>query len=283
MPMKKKPATKRASRKVVKKTAAKSRASSSASSTRKKAGTTTARSKPVKKAAKKKVAKPVKKKVAKAVKKTASKATKKAKALKTTRPTKKAKATSTAKASKKTARPATKSKAVKKKAATKAKSSVAAKPKSTRKPLPKPVGGKVLARHPVVATSRSKKKGVTKITAADKKEFRKMLLKMRERITRQIDALKGESLHRSEKMVTAEDGTDVFDRQFALTLVSTEQESLHDIDDALRRLDSGLYGVCEDCGEKIEKPRLKALPFVRSCIECQSAKERNRPRYIAMR
>ncbi len=41
------------------------------------------------------------------------------------------------------------------------------------------------------------------------------------------------------------------------------------LDAALRRLDDGIYGLCEDCAAPILEQRLKALPFVRRCIECQ--------------
>ncbi len=91
--------------------------------------------------------------------------------------------------------------------------------------------------------------------------------------------LKDESLYRNDQIRTGEEGTDVFDRQFALNLASSEQEAIHDIDDAIRRIDEGTYGVCEDCGCVIGKARLKALPFVRSCMQCQSEKERNRPHF----
>ena len=243
--------------------------------------------KPVRKTSKvpKKVAKGAKKpaKAAKKIAKPAKKVVKVAKKSKAAKPAKKA-AKVLNKAAKKPVVKAGK-KAAKKPVAKAAKKAVKKAPKApARRVLPKPLAKRVLVRPPVVATTKSKaKRGKTKITASDKKEFRQMLVNMRERTTVQIKSLKKASLQRSEKMVTAEDGTDVFERQFALTLVSSEQESLHYIDHALRRIDAGAYGICEDCTGRIEKPRLKALPFVRLCIGCQSAKEQNRPRYLAMR
>jgi RNA polymerase-binding transcription factor DksA len=106
-----------------------------------------------------------------------------------------------------------------------------------------------------------------------------MMLDMRERLAHQVGTLRQESLQSREEIVTSEDGTDAFDRQFALTVASSEQDAIFDIDDAIRRLDAGSYGVCEACGCGIEKPRLKALPFVRLCIACQSESERSRPRF----
>lgn len=97
---------------------------------------------------------------------------------------------------------------------------------------------------------------------------------MREQVTEQIASLKESSLRREDSVYSSEDGTDAFDRQFALTLAGSEHESLVDIDDALARIEEGTYGICEECDEAIERPRLEALPFVRMCIKCQSEKEK---------
>jgi len=117
---------------------------------------------------------------------------------------------------------------------------------------------------------------IVKLPAAKKKEFRDMLLGLRERITRQIVSLKGDSLQRFDAANSEEDGTDAFDRQFALNLVSSEQDALFEIDEALRRLEEGIYGVCLQCRKLVEPPRLKALPFVKLCVSCQSQNEKGR-------
>jgi len=103
-----------------------------------------------------------------------------------------------------------------------------------------------------------------------------MLLEMRERLTGQIAKLRDESLRRHDWENVEEDGTDAFDRQFALELVSSENHSVNEIDEALQRIDDGVYGTCESCGGPIERPRLKALPFVRMCVCCQSELEKQR-------
>lgn len=112
-----------------------------------------------------------------------------------------------------------------------------------------------------------------KLTAAQRRNFRETLLDLRERLSSQISVLKNDSLQRPDEVNPLEDGTDAFDRQMALKLASAEQESLGEIDDALRRIEGGSYGVCEQCGDLIEGPRLRALPFVRNCIGCQSELE----------
>ena len=97
---------------------------------------------------------------------------------------------------------------------------------------------------------------------------------IRERLVGQITVLKNESLDNTDSINLEEDGTAVFDRQFALDLVSSERDSLFEVDEALRRIEDGGYGICEKCEKLIEKQRLKAIPFVRMCIKCQSVIEK---------
>lgn len=78
-------------------------------------------------------------------------------------------------------------------------------------------------------------------------------------------------------MHQADAGSDAYDRDFALSLLSQEQDSLYEIDEALKRLDNGTYGNCEMSGKPIPHPRLEALPFTRYTVECQAELEkRNR-------
>lgn len=127
---------------------------------------------------------------------------------------------------------------------------------------------------------------VSKMSAAEKTVYRDMLVALRERLSGQIAALKGDSLERHDSTNIEEDGTDAFERQFALSLVSSEQDALFEVDEALRRLNEGVYGSCSQCNGRIEPNRLKALPFVRTCIKCQSemegARGRTRPRILAV-
>lgn len=78
-------------------------------------------------------------------------------------------------------------------------------------------------------------------------------------------------------MHQADAGSDAYDRDFALSLLSQEQDSLYEIDEALKRLEAGEYGTCEMSGKPIPHPRLEALPFTRYTVECQAEIEkRNR-------
>ena len=76
----------------------------------------------------------------------------------------------------------------------------------------------------------------------------------------------------------ADGGTESFDRDFALSLVSSEQEALQEIESAIRRIMNGSYGVCEITGETIKKERLTAVPFTRYSLEGQRQLEKNKVR-----
>ena len=117
---------------------------------------------------------------------------------------------------------------------------------------------------------------VSKISKKEAAEFRQLLIRLRERIRGQINALKGDSLTRQDEVNTEEDGSDAFERQLALTLVSSENDSLFEIDEAIQRIGEGTYGICTECNKVIERLRLKALPFVRMCVACQSVNEKGR-------
>jgi RNA polymerase-binding transcription factor DksA len=75
-------------------------------------------------------------------------------------------------------------------------------------------------------------------------------------------------------MHQADAGSDAYDRDFALSLLSLEQNSLYEIDQALERISEGTYGICEISGKPIPHPRLEALPFTRYTVECQAELEK---------
>ena len=75
-------------------------------------------------------------------------------------------------------------------------------------------------------------------------------------------------------MHQADAGSDAYDRDFALSLLSQEQDALYEIDQALKRIEMGSYGVCEMSGKAIPRARLEAIPFARFTVECQSQLEK---------
>ncbi len=75
-------------------------------------------------------------------------------------------------------------------------------------------------------------------------------------------------------MHQADAGSDAYDRDFALSLLSQEQDALYEIDQALKRIELGTYGVCEMCSKPISRARLEAIPFTRFTVDCQSQLEK---------
>ncbi len=127
---------------------------------------------------------------------------------------------------------------------------------------------------PQPAASRAH--SAVRLSDKDRESFRHDLIAMRHRLTGKIVKMRQASLKREDEVNPEEDGTDAFDRLFSLERAGGDQEIVYKIDEALRAIDEGIYGVCEECGELIQKPRLMALPFAKTCIRCQAEHERTR-------
>ena len=140
------------------------------------------------------------------------------------------------------------------------------------------VGG--LSRLEQLATEREENPPkVKKMGARDREYFRRLLLNLRDQVVDEISFLAGNNLKSQNVATSGEDGTDNFNRESALKLVSSEQDLVYEIDEALNRIRNGVYGVCEVSGRTIERERMKVLPHARHCIEVQSEMERGRTRY----
>jgi DnaK suppressor protein len=72
----------------------------------------------------------------------------------------------------------------------------------------------------------------------------------------------------------ADAGSDAYEKDFALSLLSAEQDALYEIEEALKRIESGAYGVCEMSNKLIPHARLEAIPFARFTVECQQQLEK---------
>ncbi|MGC9451903.1 MAG: TraR/DksA family transcriptional regulator [Oceanipulchritudo sp.] len=112
-------------------------------------------------------------------------------------------------------------------------------------------------------------------------KFHKLLLQLRDHVREELNLHSNDTLKRSQKedagdlSISVDAGTDNFDRDFALSLLSSEQESLKEIEAAIQRIYDGTYGVCEVTGEKISSERLEAVPFTRFSLEGQRQFEMN--------
>lgn len=74
----------------------------------------------------------------------------------------------------------------------------------------------------------------------------------------------------------ADSGSASFERETAQSLSNHARNLLIQIDDAMRRMDNGTYGICERCGERIDLDRLEALPYARLCLDCKRRDETGR-------
>ena len=142
-------------------------------------------------------------------------------------------------------------------------------------------------------TSRSGAKSVPVATRQKPKKLRgnalryqRLLLGLRDHLLDAINTTAGQTLNRSQRDSSgdisgypthlADVGSEDFDRDFALSFVSSEQEGLYEIAEALKRLEINTFGICEMCSKPIKKARLKAVPFARFCLPCQTEVEKEK-------
>ncbi len=137
------------------------------------------------------------------------------------------------------------------------------------------------------ASSERKIPGTPVKKKLDKKglsEFKKLIFKRKEEILEGIKHISEDTLKKSQKDAAgdissytyhmADVATDTYDREFSLGLASNGREALYELDDALKRIEDGTFGICEDCKQSITKNRLKAVPYARFCVKCQEKKEK---------
>ena len=117
----------------------------------------------------------------------------------------------------------------------------------------------------------------TRLSSADLRHYRELLLQKRREILGNVSEIEGEALRKSRLDASgdlssmpihmADLGTDNFDQEFSLELMDSERRLLVEIDDALNRITAGTYGICEGTGKPITKARLEAQPWARYSVE----------------
>jgi DnaK suppressor protein len=102
------------------------------------------------------------------------------------------------------------------------------------------------------------------------------LLELREQLLKQMSGLAKESAQEMAgySLHMADSGTDNFDRDFALSLLSSDQDAIYEIEEALKRIEKNTYGVCELTNKPIPKARLEAIPWTRFTVQAQAQLER---------
>ncbi len=148
------------------------------------------------------------------------------------------------------------------------------KPSAASKPHAPATAASILGRP--LATQSSKKNGETKIKPEWQK-FYDRLLELRDQLTRQMNGLAKESAQEMAgySLHMADSGTDNFDRDFALSLLSSDQDAVYEIEEALKRIEKNTYGVCEVTGKAIPRSRLEAIPWTRFTVQAQAQLERD--------
>jgi DnaK suppressor protein len=107
-------------------------------------------------------------------------------------------------------------------------------------------------------------------------KFYHRLLELRDQLTKQMQGLAKESAQEMAgySLHMADSGTDNFDRDFALSLLSSDQDAIYEIEEALKRIEKDAYGICELTGKSIPRKRLEAIPWTRFTVEAQAQLER---------
>jgi DnaK suppressor protein len=126
--------------------------------------------------------------------------------------------------------------------------------------------------------SQPKSNPATEDEKTRKERLRKLLIQKREDIVKEAksEIKKFKSGEKKLLVETMDDGDlSVVDlaEDISLKQLSTHREILIMIDAALRKLQDGTYGACEDCGDEISEERLKVMPFAIYCRDCQERKE----------
>jgi RNA polymerase-binding protein DksA len=123
-----------------------------------------------------------------------------------------------------------------------------------------------------------------KYSKIELKEFKKIVLKKKAEILSDLEHITDDTLRKSQKEASgdisgytyhmADVATDNYDREFSLGLASSDRKFIYELDDALKKMEDGTFGICDECKSLITKVRLKAVPSARLCIKCQQKKEK---------
>jgi DnaK suppressor protein len=120
--------------------------------------------------------------------------------------------------------------------------------------------------------------GKSHLTVEDLGNIKRLLLEKRAEIMGDVNLMENDALKKTRgdaagdlsamPIHMADIGTDNYEQEFALGLVDSERNLLHEVNDALQRIEEGTYGICEGAGEPIAKARLEASPWARYCLTC---------------
>jgi DnaK suppressor protein len=119
--------------------------------------------------------------------------------------------------------------------------------------------------------------------AAEMKAFKATLESMRARLRGDVSMMADAALRKTRSEASgdlssmpihmADIGSDAYEQEFTLSLMATEEGTLEMVEQALERIRTRQFGVCEECEGVISKKRLEAIPFASLCIRCAEREE----------
>ena len=123
-----------------------------------------------------------------------------------------------------------------------------------------------------------------KLDKEDIEKYKKMLLKKKEEMLKEVRGVQKDSLNTSQRDASgdlsaytfhmADVATDSFDREFSLGIATNvQQKILYAIEEALKRIEDKAFGICTECEKQIPKQRLTAMPWAALCLECQAKED----------
>ena len=117
-----------------------------------------------------------------------------------------------------------------------------------------------------------------KLNAKDLETYKALLLQLQREVSGDISALEDDAFSTDGDRLSVDNPADIgsesFSQEFSLELLQRDEATLGEIHEALQRVQSGTFGLCEGCDEPIPKARLNTVPHARFCVACQRKAER---------
>jgi DnaK suppressor protein len=159
--------------------------------------------------------------------------------------------------------------------------------KSTSSRRPRSVRARPRAVRPAAAAAGNRPPAAPPrgVPAGRLETYTRLLLEERKRLRQELTEMEEHQVKTEEKPVADVSGyeddlvdvaTETFEREKGLALESGVQGLLEMVEEALRKIRAGTYGICEGCGQQIDANRLRAIPYARLCIRCKEREERLR-------
>ncbi len=131
---------------------------------------------------------------------------------------------------------------------------------------------------PQAKTQVEQKKEPDKLDKKTIAKFKKLLLKQREEIVGEVKQMVESSKEMGQDGIQdiGDEAANIYNKQVLLSLNENERLRLHEVDEALDRIENGTYGICEECGGPISLKRLEVRPVAKYCVPCLTKLEKGK-------